>query len=78
MPTFAEAAQAVVINPGPSCGAGTMLADMPEKLRNEVQEALDNPRIQTSKIVHLLGEMGISPPKEYTMARHRRGACSCG
>ena len=70
-------AEARAYVPGrPRCTIGLAMAEMPDALRAEFNEAMADESIATSGIaaVSELKPYGI---KMYALRRHRRGECAC-
>lgn len=58
------------------CKVGRILAGMPKKDRDEVEQALQNPDIQTEPLTRVLNNHGYIVGSS-AMSLHRRGECCC-
>lgn len=75
--TFANRARAAQqLRKGGTCTVGVMLDGMDEKLRAEVETAIDDLSIYATIIADLLTKDGYEMTPE-TLNRHRRGRCLC-
>ena len=61
--------------PGPKCSFPTVMASLAPEDAADVLAAIDEGR-KSSAIARALRKRGVELG-EYTIARHRRGACTC-
>lgn len=60
------------------CGIAVLLSGLSPEARQLVVVALGNQRLSNSAISTVLRKrVGDSAPRQFTVARHRRGDCSC-
>jgi hypothetical protein len=60
------------------CGVAMLLAGLSEDAQLKISSALGNPRLSNSAIAAVLRKrVGDAAPRQFTVARHRRGDCSC-
>lgn len=60
------------------CTVRTVLESLAPVARGKLQAALDNPAFSNAAIAKILRKrLGESAPRMHTVARHRRGDCSC-
>jgi hypothetical protein len=52
------------------------IASLDADLRDELEEALDDPTVTAAGLERALGRRGIVV-KAHTLRRHKRGGCSC-
>lgn len=64
------------VKKGPRCGVAIALEEMPKDIVAKFTAAMGNTHAPASKISVALKELGYLVAAE-TIARHRRGACSC-
>lgn len=78
MTSFLESASKVKVRKGPPCQVRVMLADLPDDLREEVVTAMaDTDHYSGPQIIQTLEGLGFATVPKHTLARHRRGDCSC-
>lgn len=61
------------------CAVGVLLSTLPETDAQAVTKALDNDRL-TSTAIEAALKPRVAPellPSNYTIGRHRKGACAC-
>lgn len=62
---------------GPRCGVATLVAALSKEDAKELQEALRSDQIQSAALAQALSKAYRSELTQHTIARHRRGHCSC-
>lgn len=70
-------AQQGTVSKGPVCGIRRLLSALPDEDRDDLITLLDDPMVFASVIAQVLQDRGFRI-QGGTIARHRRGACSCG
>lgn len=69
-------AKVAPLKKGPRCTMGSLLRTLTPDDRTALQDDLDNPFVQGTRIGKALAEMG-SPIGQHVLDRHRRGDCGC-
>lgn len=63
--------------PGPRCGVAVLLADLEGADRIELEGTLKDVALMSSTISKAISEAFSAQLSQQTIARHRRGICSC-
>lgn len=64
--------------PYPRCSISAVQEQLTDERREKLTAAIAEHSIEASRIAHVLKDWGHGHIKAPTIARHRRGDCSCG
>ena len=73
-----EAEAKALTGPTGKCGIRLMLIGLDDDARDKVEALIANHNFSNSAVSAVLRKrVGDSAPRQFTVARHRRGDCSC-